>query len=123
MKLSNKETKTIARAIDKLERKYKSKFYSMFKSITFDNGVEFMGYKGIEKSYLRKKERTNIYYAHLYCSGEKGTNENNNRLIRRFILKGIDIVKIKQSKIKEIEDWINNYPRPIFGYKSSNIYY
>lgn len=121
MKLSNKETKTIARAIDKLERKYKGKFYNMFKSITFDNGVEFMGYKGIEKSCLRKKERTNIYYAHPYCSGERGTNENNNRLIRRFIPKGVDISQIKQSKIKEIENWINNYPRQIFGYKSSNV--
>ena len=121
MKLSNKETKTIARAIDKLERKYKGKFYNMFKSITFDNGVEFMGYKGIEKSCLRKKERTNIYYAHPYCSGERGTNENNNRLIRRFIPKGVDISQIKQSKIKEIENWINNYPRQIFGYKSSNM--
>lgn len=60
MKLSNKETKTIARAIDKLERKYKGKFYNMFKSITFDNGVEFMGYRGIEKSCLRKKG-TNKY--------------------------------------------------------------
>lgn len=121
MKLSNKETKTIAQAIDKLERKYKGRFYNMFKSITFDNGVEFMGYKGIEKSCLRKKERTNIYYAHPYCSGERGTNENNNRLIRRFIPKGVDISQIKQSKIKEIEDWINNYPRQIFGYKSSNM--
>lgn len=121
MKLSNKETKTIARAIDKLERKYKGKFYNMFKSITFDNGVEFMGYKGIEKSCLRKKERTNIYYAHPYCSGERGTNENNNRLIRRFIPKGVDISQIKQSRIKEIENWINNYPRQIFGYKSSNM--
>lgn len=121
MKLTNKETKTIAKAIDKLERRYKGKFYSMFKSITFDNGVEFMGYKGIEKSCLRKKERTNIYYAHPYCSGERGTNENNNRLIRRFIPKGVDIGEIKQSKIKEIEDWINNYPRSIFGYKSSNM--
>lgn len=121
MKLSNKETKTIARAIDKLERKYRGKFYNMFKSITFDNGVEFMGYRGIEKSCLRKKERTNIYYAHPYCSGERGTNENNKRLIRRFIPKGVDISQIKQSKIKEIENWINNYPRQIFGYKSSNM--
>jgi len=123
MKLSNKETKTIARAIDKLERKYKGKFYSMFKSITFDNGVEFMGYKGIEKSCLRKKERTNIYYAHPYCSGERGTNENNNRLIRRFIPKGVDISQLKQSRIKEIEDWINNYPRKILKFKTSEEYY
>ena len=120
MKLPNKETITIAKALDKIERRYGSKFYKMFKSITFDNGVEFMGYKGIEKSCLRKKKRTEVYYAHPYCSGERGTNENNNRLIRRWIPKGIDMKDIKVSFIKEIEDWINNYPREMFDYKSSN---
>ena len=75
MKLPNKETKTIAKAIDKIERRYGSKFYKTFKCITFDNGVEFMGYKGLEKSCLRKQTRTKVYYAHPYCSGERGTNE------------------------------------------------
>lgn len=121
MKLPNKETVTISKALDKLERRYGSKFYKMFKCITFDNGVEFMGYKGLEKSCLRKKNRTTVYYAHPYCSGERGTNENNNRLIRRFIPKGIDMTNIKVSKIQEIEDWINNYPRAMFDYKSSNM--
>ena len=121
MKLPNKETKTIAKAIDKIERRYQGKFYEVFKSITFDNGVEFMGYEGLEKSCLRKKNRTEVYYAHPYCSGERGTNENNNRLIRRWIPKGTDITNIKVSFIKQIEDWINNYPRLIFGYKSSNM--
>ena len=121
MKLPNKETKTIAKAIDRLERRYGGKFYKTFKSITFYNGAEFMGYEGIEKSCLRKTKRTTIYYAHPYCSGERGTNENNNRLIRRFIPKGTDMTNIKVSKIKEIEDWINNYPRAMFDYKSSNM--
>ena len=120
MKLPNKETATIAKALDKLERKHGSKFYKMFKTITFDNGVEFMGYKGLEKSCLRKKQRTIVYYAHPYCSCERGTNENNNRLIRRWIPKGTDMTNIKVSFIKEIEDWINNYPRAMFDYKSSN---
>ena len=121
MKLPNKETATIAKALDKIERRYGSKFYETFKSITFDNGVEFMGYKGLEKSCLRKEKRTEIYYAHPYCSGERGTNENNNRLIRRWIPKGIDMKNIKVSFIKKIEDWINNYPRAMFDYKSSNM--
>lgn len=121
MKLPNKETKTIAQAMDKIERRYQSKFYRIFKSITFDNGVEFMGYEGLEKSCLRKKKRTKIYYAHPYCSGERGTNENNNRLIRRWIPKGTDITNIKTTFIKQIEDWINNYPRSMFDYKSSNM--
>ena len=121
MKLPNKKTETIALAMDKLERRYGSKFYKTFKSITFDNGVEFMGYKGIEKSCRIKKKRTQVYYAHPYCSGERGTNENNNRLIRRWIPKGTDMTKISHSFIKEIEDWINNYPRAMFDYKSTNM--
>lgn len=121
MKLPNKETKTIAKALDKLERKYKSNFYKMFKSITFDNGVEFMGYEGIEKSCIRKQKRTSVYYAHPYCSGERGTNENNNRMIRRWIPKGTDMTNIKISFIREIEEWINNYPRAMFEYRSSNM--
>lgn len=120
MKLPNKETKTIAKAIDKIERKYGAKFYKTFKTITFDNGVEFMGYKGLERSCLRKNKRTEVYYAHPYCSGERGTNENNNRMIRRWIPKGIDMKDIKLSFIKEIEKWINNYPRAMFDYRSSN---
>lgn len=120
-KLPNKQTITIAGALDKIERKYKRKFYKTFKSITFDNGVEFMGYKGLEKSCLRNEQRTNIYYAHPYCSGERGTNENNNRMIRRWIRKGIDIKPFSIRKIKEIEDWLNNYPRAMFEYRSSNM--
>ena len=121
IKLPNKETKTIAKAFDKLERKYEKEFYTIFRSITFDNGVEFQGYKGIEKSCLRKKKRIIIYYAHPYCSGERGTNENNNRLIRRWIPKGTDMTNISNKLIKEIEDWMNNYPRAMFEYKSSNM--
>ena len=32
----------------------------------------------------------------------------------------MDMTKIKVSFIKTIEDWINNYPRAMFEYKSSN---
>ena len=120
MKLPNKKTETIAKALDKIEKKYGSKFYKTFKTVTFDNGVEFMGYKGLEKSCRVKKKRIQVYYAHPYRSCERGTNENNNRMIRRWIPKGVDIKPIKVSYIKKIEEWINNYPRAMFDYKSSN---
>ena len=80
-----------------------------------------MYYESIEKSYLRKRTRTKIYYAHPYCSGERGSNENNNRMIRRWIPKGTKIDDISSSFIKEIEDWLNNYSRAMFNYKSSNM--
>ena len=76
----------------------------------------------LEKSYYkrRKSVRTQVYYAHPYRSGERGSNENANRLIRRFIPKGIDITPISEEYIQKIEDWINNYPRAMFNYKSTN---
>ena len=120
IKLPNKETKTIAKALDKIERKYGSRFYKTFKTIKFYNGVEFLGYKGIEKSCRRKRKRTSIYYAHPYRSCERGSNENNNRMIRRWIPKGTDMTNIKIEYIEKIEQWINDYPRAMFDYKSSN---
>ena len=94
-------------------------FYTKFKTITFDNGPEFRNWESLEKSYRRKKKRISVYYAHPYRSGERGSNENNNRLIRRFIPKGIDITPITEEYIQKIEDWINNLPRPMFGFKTA----
>ena len=121
IKIKGKNNEYVVKAINGLERKYGKRFYNKFKTITFDNGVEFMDYEGMEKSCVRKGKRTQIYYAHPYCSGERGTNENNNRMIRRWIPKGISIDNISNSFIKEIEEWLNNYPRAMFDYKSSNM--
>lgn len=52
-----------------------------------------------------------------------GSNENANKLIRRFIPKGADIGKYDELEIKGIEEWINNYPRRMFGYKTTNQMY
>ncbi len=122
MKLPSKEAKEVAKALDVLEKIHKKEFSNRFKTITFDNGAEFRNWKSLEKSYDKRKTkaRTQVYYAHPYCSGERGSNENGNRLIRRFIPKGTDITLISEEFIKKIENWINNYPRAMFKYKSTN---
>lgn len=121
IKLENKEKENVRKAFNKLERQYGGRFYNKFKTITFDNGSEFKDYEALENSCLRKSRRTYVYYAHPYCSGERGSNENNNRLIRRWIPKGMELNEIGTDFIKKIEDWINNYPRAMFGYKSTNM--
>ena len=122
VKIASKEAKEVAKAIDIIERKYKKEFKNKFKTITFDNGPEFRNWKSIEKSYDKRKTkpRVQVYYAHPYRSGERGSNENGNRLIRRFIPKGTDITLISEEFIQYIENWINNYPRAMFNYKSTN---
>ena len=121
IKIPGKKAEYVKKAIDDLEKKYKGKFYKKFKTITFDNGGEFRCWKELETSYnkRRKKARFNIYYAHPYSSGERGSNENANRLIRRFIPKGTVITRLSDDFIKSIENWINNLSRPTFGFKTS----
>lgn len=121
MKIPSKHSKNVAKGLDILEKKYGKEFKKKFKTITFDNGGEFRDYKALEKSYdgRRKEARVQVYYAHPYRSGERGSNENANRLIRRFIPKGTIITDISDEFIKEVENWINNLLRPMFGFKSS----
>lgn len=120
-KIPNRQGETIKKVLDRLERQLGSKaFRNTYKSITCDNGVEFLDFEGLEKSVRNTKtKRTIIYYCHPYTSSERGTNENQNKLIRRFIPKGANIDDYTPEQIIYIENWINNYPRKIFGGKSS----
>jgi len=120
VKLKDQTAASVVEALDRLERKWGDMFSSIFRSITVDNGVEFADYEGMEKSVLNNEEkRTFVFYCHPYSSWERGTNENNNRLIRRHIPKGVDFDDRTDEEIAFIEEWINNYPRGIFEYRTS----
>ena len=118
-KLKNKTQAAVIRAINGIERQMgKEAFRVVFKSITADNGSEFLDYEAIEQSVFGGT-RTHIYYAHPYSSWERGSNENANRIIRRFIPKGSDISTFTRKQIQAIEDWINNYPRKILDFETA----
>ena len=120
-KLPNKTQGAVKAVLDRLERKHGRRFREMFKTITTDNGSEFLDSESLESSCLCKGEkRTELYYAHPYSAWERGSNENANRLIRRFVPKGTDIGKLTNKDIRRIEQWMNNYPRRMFGYKTAN---
>ncbi len=121
-KISSKSQYCVVKEIDKIERKLGSKrFRETFKTITCDNGCENLDFEGIESSVLTKTKRTKVYYAHPYSAWERGSNENANKLIRRFIPKGSDIGQFSHERIKMIEYWMNNYPRRLFNGFSSNM--
>lgn len=90
------------------------------KTITCDNGVEFSTNCEFSNNELIEFVRTNLYYCHPYRSGERGTNENQNKLIRRFYPKGFDLLEVTQEELNKIQDFINNMPRKIFNGLSSN---
>jgi len=119
-KLSDKTQLSVIQALDVMERQMgRRQFQKMFKTITVDNGSEFLGSSEMERSCLSpRKARTMVYYAHPYSAYERGTNENMNRMIRRFIPKGSDIGSYTKKEIQRIENWLNNYPRRILGYQT-----
>jgi len=117
IKIDRTTQEEIKNAMDNLEEKLGDQFKLKFKSITFDNGVEFLNWESLELSILKtKKKRTTIYFAHAYSAWERGSNEVQNRMIRRFIPKGTDIMDVSEDEIKKIQDWMNNYPRKKLNY-------
>jgi IS30 family transposase len=120
IRLPDKTQRSVKRALDRLERRYGTGFKEKFKTITTDNGSEFLDFKSLEQSRGTKEKRFKMYYAHPYSSWERGSNENANGIIRRFFPKGTDFSKVKVAKIQEVEDWMNNYPRRILGGISAN---
>lgn len=119
-KMENQKSASVIDCLNTLERKFGKKFKQVFKSITVDNGSEFLDYQALEKSiYGRNSKRTSVYYCHPYCSCERGTNERINREIRRLVPKGTNLSKYTNADVLDIQNWINNYPRKVLGFATS----
>lgn len=117
-KLPNKQASSVRTVFDRLEAKLPD-FRQRFRSITTDNGSEFLRYEELRQS-IYGGIRFEIYYCHSYAAWEKGTNENHNRMIRRWFPKGTDFEEVSLKRIAEIQDWMNSYPRKILGWKAPN---
>ena len=83
------------------------------KTLTRDRGSENLGHIDLEKSL-----GIQCYFAHAYHSWERGSNENLNGLIRRFLPKGTDFRLVSNKQIKHIEYLINSRPRKRLGWKT-----
>lgn len=83
------------------------------RSITYDNGHENVMHEKVNQVLGMKS-----YFCAPYHSWEKGTVENTNGLIRRYLPKGTDFSNIKKSDIRQIENALNNRPRKCLRYKT-----
>ena len=115
----NKTALSTINCLNSIEKALGKDFKKVFRTITVDNGTEFSKYEHMEASNYDGL-RTKIYYCHPFASGERGSNEKNNQMIRRKIPKGIRIETITDAEIKATAEWINNYPRALFNYSTSN---
>ena len=113
-------TSSVVAALNRLERRFGARrFREIFRSVTVDNGSEFADCAGMEASCERARARTHIYYCHPYSAYERGSNEVGNRMIRRHLPKGTDFSKLTRQAVKEIEAWMNDYPRERLGWTTA----
>jgi IS30 family transposase len=119
--MPDRTQRSVRRALRTLARSGRLPFDKM-KSLTSDNGGEFWDFKAIEE-IIRKAgaaDFAGLFYAHPSCPHERGSNENANRLIRRYFPKGTDFSKVTRQRIQEIEDEINSMERASLNWKSAN---
>ena len=102
----------IADAMEMLHERFGSKFSEVFRTITTDNGNEFAAFSEFEAL------GTKVYFAHPYSAWERPVNERTNRLLRRYIPKGVSIHNFSDEEILMFADEINALPRKHLGYRT-----
>lgn len=109
-KAEDKSAETVTKATLKKMKKLPPQ---TIKTMTFDNGKEFAGFKEIERELEMRS-----YFAKPYHSWERGTNENTNGLLRQFFPKGMDFRTINKSDIDNALELLNNRPRKCLNYRT-----
>lgn len=90
-------------------------FSSYVHTLTYDNGPEFAQHEAIDK-----RLKSQGYFAHPFCSGERGLSENTNGLIRQYLPKQSSFDETPQTEIQFIMDRLNNRPRKALNGRTPN---
>lgn len=110
VKVKDKSADTVTRATLAAMRKLPN---NKVRTMTFDNGKEFAGFK-----YLERGLDMRSYFANPYHSWERGTNENTNGLLRQFFPKGTNFALVRQHQVDRVIKLLNNRPRKCLNYRT-----
>lgn len=88
---------------------------SWVRTITFDNGTEFR-----EHETMAKELGVGVYFADPYSAYQRGSNEQVNGLLRRYLPKGTSFKNLTQAQLDRIVEKINTRPRKCLGYRTPN---
>ncbi len=110
VKVQSKRAKEVSQAVIQvlMERPI-----SWVKSITFDNGTEFSDHQT-----LSQQLGVDVYFADPYAAYQRGSNEQVNGRIRRYLPKGTSFQNLTQDQIDYIVERINNRPRKCLGFRT-----
>ena len=82
------------------------------RTLTYDRGREMTNHKDITA-----RLNLEVYFADPHAPWQRGTNENTNGIIRRWLPKGSDLKLYSQADLNNIAELINNTPRKCLGFK------
>jgi transposase, IS30 family len=111
-KVQTKQAAVVAQAVVEALLDWPS---SWVKTTTFDNGTEFADHETMAQDL-----QMDVYFAAPYASYQRGTNENTNGLIRRYLPKGTPFCDVSQERVDQIVEDLNNRPRKCLGYRTPN---
>lgn len=83
------------------------------KTITFDQGSEFANYPRIERSVKCK-----VYYCEKRSPWQKGSNENMNGRLRRYLPRSMNIEHTTQKYLDQLAERMNTLPRKCLGFRT-----
>ena len=84
-----------------------------FKTITWDNGTEFHGYRALDEATGAQS-----YFAYPHCPWQRGSNENFNGLLRQYVPKRTSVAKLRQADCDALAHKLNTRPRKRHGYQT-----
>ena len=82
-------------------------------SFTFDRGTEFAGFRALEDGIGARS-----WFCDPSSPWQKGTVENANKRIRRFMPGDTDLADVSQQKLVQLAHHLNSLPRKCLGYKT-----
>jgi len=83
------------------------------KTITWDNGTEFHGYRQIEET-----TGVRCFFAYPHHPWERGSNENFNGLVRQYFKKRKSLAGKRQSDCDQVAAKLNSRPRKRYGFQT-----
>ena len=108
-KVKNKTAELVSAAMIKSLKP----FDGLVDTITLDNGKEFADHQRVDLEL-----GSTIYFADPFASWQRGTNENNNGLLRQYIPKDRPLSTVTKEELKMIENKLNHRPRKRLGFRT-----
>ncbi len=87
----------------------------MKKSLTYNRGTEMAGHQ-----WFTEITGIPVFFADLYCSWQRGTNENTNGLIRDYLPKKTDFRLVTDQRLFDIQNTLNHRPRKKLDFCNPN---